>query len=138
MLNPTDTLVATDPFHLVDLCYDEKKQVYLSYRRATPSHRYLKSDCLADLLQDVVDYSLISIRLDLHPEVPGLSRQPSLIIFVSGRERVVIAYVPMVVSHEEATALFNAFPKLPLIVTENEILANRDIHTRMMCDPSRN
>jgi hypothetical protein len=44
----------------------------------------------------------------------------------------------MAVSHEEATALFNAFPKLPLLVTEDQILANRDIHTRMMRDPSRN
>ena len=138
MLNSSDTLVATDPLHLVDLCYDEKKQVYLSYRRAVPLHRYLKSDCLADLLQDVVDYSLIGFRLDPNPEVPGLPTQPPFMIFISGRGRVVIAYVPMVLSDDEATALFNAFPKLPMVVTEDEILASRSIFTRTMCDPSRN
>lgn len=138
MLNSSDTLVATDPLHLVDLCYDEKKQVYLSYRRAERPHRYLKSDSLADLLQDVVDYSVIGFRLVSNPEVPGLPTQPPFIVFISGRDRVVIAYVPMVYSDDLATAVFTAFPKLPLLVTEDEILANRHIHTRLMGDPARN
>jgi hypothetical protein len=43
MLHSSDTLIATDPATLVDLCFTAEKQVYLSFRRHTPHHCFLPS-----------------------------------------------------------------------------------------------
>lgn len=138
MIHSSDTLISTDPATLVDLCYTAEKQVYLSFRRHTPYRCFLPSPCLADMLQDIADHGLVGFRLQSNPTVPGLATPAPFIAYVSSRDRLILAYVPLILDDDDASALFDTFPKLPLVVCPSDVLANRKIYNRVMADPARN
>jgi hypothetical protein len=131
MLSQPDTLIASDSVNNIDLLVTEKGQVYLYLQHEKPATCYLNYPFLADMLK-AIGRRRISLHVEPAPEIPGVTHEIPIIAFVCVANRVVLACIPTLKPGGDAEAIFKALPWLPMIVSNCEVLANRQLYERVM------
>lgn len=132
MLNSNDTIIASDDANKIDLIITVDGRVYLFLRHETPASCFLNCPLFAEMLRVIEKRPRVSLHVEPLPQIPGVDREIPLMAFLSICDRVVLACVPTLRSSAEADAIFEALPFLPIVISNDEVLANRKVYDRVM------
>jgi hypothetical protein len=132
MLNSTDTLIASDEVNNIDLFITADGRVYLFLDHEPPASCFLNCPLFAAMLRTIEKRRRVSLHVEPLPQIPGVAHEIPLMAFLSICDRVVLACVPTLHDSAEAEAIFDALPFLPMVVSNDEVLANRKVYDRVM------
>ncbi len=132
MLNSTDTIIASDEANHIDLCVTADDRAYLFLRHETPASCFLNCPLFAAMLRTIEKRRRLSLHVEPLPQIPGVNHEIPLMAFLSICDRVVLACVPTLRDSIEADAIFEALPFLPMVISNDSVLANGRIYNRVM------
>lgn len=130
---PSCSIVARDSLSHVDLTLTMTGRASLIFNGPPCLIHPLNSPHAANYIHAMLRFGTLDLLVTPWPGIAGMRKGvlPLLARFyVNGR--IAIAYVPTILSPGDCAALFAHDPLLPMILTGQDIVANRNVYNRVM------
>jgi hypothetical protein len=124
MIGQNSTVVGCDPATDIDVILTGDHRIVLQMRYPPWLSHEVQSPHAGALLDEILRHGNVELTMILRPQILGCSTKLSFVALFGIYGRVAFGYVPAELADGEASALFVAWPDLPLILTGPHIITN--------------